>query len=83
MICYGEDLREKDYLSELDLSYLIKASKQNTTKNFFNSFFTKLSGTTMLQSQLEGKVAQEDIKRTWKEGIEAFKKVRERYLIYE
>ena len=83
MICYGEDLRKRDYLSELDLSYLIKASKQNTTKNFFNAFFTKLAGTTMLQSQLEGKVAQEDIKRTWKEGIENFKKIRERYLIYE
>lgn len=83
MICYGEDLREKEYLSELDLSYLIKASKQNKTKNFFNAFFTKLAGTTMLQSQLEGKVAEEDIKRTWKEGIEAFKKVRSKYLIYD
>lgn len=83
MICYGEDLRKAERLNELDLSYLMKACKQNTTKNFFNKFFTKLAGTTKLQSQLEGKVAQEDIKRTWKEGIESFKLIRKKYLIYD
>lgn len=82
MICYGEDLREKEYLNELDLSYLIKASQQNTTKNFFNAFFTKLAGTTTLQFQLEGKVSEEDIKRTWKDGIDEFKKIRGKYLLY-
>lgn len=83
MICYGEDLRNHPRLSELDLSWISKARKQNTTKGFFNAFFTKLAGTTKLQSQLEGQVAQEDIKRTWKKGIEEFKKVRAKYLIYE
>lgn len=83
MICYGEDLRNQPRLSELNLSWIDKARKQNTTKGFFNKFFTNLAGTTKLQSQLEGQVAQEDIKRTWQEGIEEFKKIRERYLIYE
>ncbi len=82
MICYGEDLRQQERLSELDLSWISKARKQNTTKNFFNKFFTKLAGTSKLQSQLEGQVSQEDIKRTWQEGIEKFKKVRAKYLIY-
>ena len=83
MICYGEDLRKQPRLSGLDLSWISKARKQNTTKNFFNAFFTKLAGTTKLQSQLEGQVAQEDIKRTWQEGIENFKKIRVKYLLYK
>ncbi len=83
MICYGEDLRKTPRLKELDLSWLMKACKENTTKNFFNKFFTKLAGTTMLQSQLEGEVPQADIKRTWKEGLEKFKKVRAKYLLYK
>ncbi|MFD2565811.1 exo-beta-N-acetylmuramidase NamZ family protein [Pseudotenacibaculum haliotis] len=83
MICYGEDLRKTPRLKELNLSWLMKACKENTTKNFFNKFFTKLAGTTMLQSQLEGEVPQADIKRTWKEGLEKFKKVRAKYLLYK
>jgi uncharacterized protein YbbC (DUF1343 family) len=83
MICYGEDLRNQPRLNALDLSWISKARKQNTTKGFFNKFFTKLAGTTKLQFQLEGQVAQEDIKRTWKEGIENFKKVRAKYLLYK
>lgn len=82
MICYGEDLRKTPRLKELDLSWLMKACKENTTKNFFNKFFTKLAGTTTLQSQLEGEVPQADIKRTWQEGLDKFKKVRTKYLIY-
>ena len=83
MICYGEDLRNHENLSGLNLSWLIKARKENTTKNFFNKFFTKLAGTTKLQSQLEGQVSEEDIKLSWQEGLENFKKVRTKYLIYK
>ena len=83
MICYGEDLRKTPRLKELDLTWLMKACKENTTKNFFNKFFTKLAGTTTLQSQLEGEVPQADIKRTWQEGLDKFKKVRAKYLLYK
>jgi len=83
MICYGEDLRNEKKLSGLNLSWLIKARKENTTKNFFNKFFTKLAGTTKLQSQLEGQVSEEDIKLSWQEGLESFKKVRAKYLMYK
>ena len=83
MICYGEDLRTAKRHNSLDLSYLMNAYKQNTTKNFFNSFFLKLAGDTKLQLQLEGKVKQEDIKRTWKEGLDRFKLIRNKYLIYQ
>ncbi len=83
MISYGEDLRKTPRLSGLNLSWLIKAKKENRTKNFFNPFFTKLAGTTKLQAQLEGQVSEEDIKLSWQEGLEKFKRVRSKYLIYK
>ena len=83
MISYGEDLRDVEKLTSLNLSWLIKATKQNRTKYFFNTFFTKLAGTTKLQKQLEEKVSEADIKASWQEGIEKFKIVREKYIIYQ
>ena len=83
MISYGEDLRDAEKLTSLNLSWLIKATKQNRTKNFFNTFFTKLAGTTKLQAQLEEKVSEADIKASWQEGLEKFKIVRKKYIIYQ
>lgn len=83
MICYGEDLTKTARLSSIDLSWLIKARKENRTKNFFSAYFTTLAGTTKLQSQLEGQVSEEDIKFSWKEGLDSFKKVRSKYLLYK
>ena len=83
MICYGEDLRNSPKLNELNLSWLIKAKKQNTTKNFFNDFFTKLAGTTKLREQIEQGLTEEEIKTSWTKDLKMFQKVRERYLIYK
>ena len=83
MICYGENLTKTPKLNGLNLSWLIKARKENRTKKFFNAFFTKLAGTTKLQSQLEGQVSEEDIKFSWKEGLDGFRKMRKKYLIYK
>ena len=83
IICYGEDLRKTPRLSTLNLSWLIKAYEQNTTKNFFNQFFTKLAGTNKLQSQLERRLTEKAIKQSWKEALDQFKLIRENYLIYQ
>lgn len=83
MICYGEDLSNEEKLSSLNLSWLIKAHQQNKTKHFFNAFFTKLAGTKKLQEQIEKGISQEEIKASWKEGLDTFKKIREKYLIYK
>lgn len=82
MICYGEDLSNTAYLNKIDLQWLITAKKENTTKNFFNAFFTKLAGTKTLQKQLEEGKTQAEIKASWQPEIEAFKKIRKKYLIY-
>ena len=43
MICYGEDLRNEQKLNSINFSWLMKAKKENRTKNFFNSYFTTLA----------------------------------------
>ena len=83
IICYGEDLTETKKLASLNLSWLIKAKKQNRTKNFFNSFFTKLAGTEKLQNQIEEKITEELIRASWKEDIKTFRNIRKSYLLYK
>ena len=81
--CFGEDLRTARNENKLNLSYLIKAYQQNTTKEFFNAFFTKLAGTEKLQKQLEKEVSEKEIRASWEKDLEAFKEVRNKYLIYK
>ena len=83
-LCYGIDLRETEHLSKLDLSFLIDAYKQTPKKEkFFGKTFTIHAGTEKLQQQLEQGLSEQEIRKTWEKDIEAFKKVRKKYLIYE
>ena len=82
-LCFGEDLRTAKNLNKLDLSYLLKAYQQNTSKEFFNTFFTKLAGTERLQEQIEQGLSEKEIRKTWVQDIISFKKIRKKYLIYK
>ena len=82
-ICFGEDLRTAERLNKLDLSFLIKAYEQNSSKAFFNSFFTKLAGTEKLQQQVENGLSEKRIRNSWRKGLSTFKKTRSKYLIYK
>ena len=82
-ICFGEDLRTAERLNKLDLSFLIKAYEQNSSKAFFNSFFTKLAGTEKLQQQVESGLSEKRIRSSWRKGLDTFKKTRSKYLIYK
>lgn len=81
--CYGKDLRSAETLSEINLEWLIEA-KQNSSKNikFFNPFFTKLAGTGKLESQINMGLTANQIKASWQEDLENFKKIRAKYLLY-
>ncbi|MBC8266602.1 MAG: DUF1343 domain-containing protein [Flavobacteriales bacterium] len=82
--CFGTDLRfQEDYLMAINLNWIVDAYNQSPEKeSFFNSFFDKLAGTDKLRLQIiEGKTAKE-IKESWQEGLDEFKKIREKYLIY-
>lgn len=85
--CRGEILTEyahnyKHNINQINLSWLINAYNQLKDEKFFNSFFVKLSGTETLQQQIEQGMTEEEIRATWHDDLESFKKVREKYLIY-
>lgn len=83
-VCYGEDLSHTPRLNSVDLSYLLDAYHNTKDKKLFflTSGFTKHAGTAELQKQIEAGWSQEEIKKTWQEDIERFKKIRAKYLIY-
>jgi uncharacterized protein YbbC (DUF1343 family) len=89
-LCYGVDLTKIPYdeirnEKRINLSYLIKAYQLSTDKNNFflrNNFFDRLAGTDELRKQIIAGVSEEDIRKTWQEGLEEFAKMRKPYLLY-
>lgn len=83
-LCFGEDLTEIKKVQRLELKWLLKAYENTADKTvFFNDFFTKLAGTKKLREQIEVGMTEKEIRKTWQEGLEQFKEVRKKYLIYE
>src|SRR5690554_5721666 len=81
---YGMDLSESQHIDYINLEWLIKAYNNTSDQSeFFNAFFTKLAGTTELQEQIESGMSSEEIRATWKDGLEEFAQTREKYLLYE
>jgi len=82
--CYGRDLRDEDYLSEINISWVIEAFNSYPNKDkFFNNFFKKLAGTKKLQQQIINGKSAKEIKDSWQAGLDDFKKVRAKYLLYK
>ena len=84
-VCFGEDLRAESMNGTLTLKWLIKAYQNSTDKSllFNTNNFTKHAGTDKLQQQIEAGLTEAEIKATWQEGLETFKKTRSKYLIYD
>ncbi|MFG4002796.1 exo-beta-N-acetylmuramidase NamZ family protein [Flavobacterium aquidurense] len=81
--CFGEDLTAYPKLNQLELKWLLKAYQNTSDKTkFFNPFFTKLAGTKKLQQQIESGTSEEKIRQSWQKDLEAFKKMRTKYLLY-
>lgn len=82
--CFGEDLTAYPKLKQLELKWLLKAYQNTSDKTkFFNGFFTKLAGTKKLQQQIESGTSEEMIRKSWVKDLEAFKKMRIKYLLYK
>ncbi len=86
--CFGYDL--KNYYSyrqyQLDLTWLIKAKQLLGEENkFINqvSFFNLLAGNTLLQEQILTNVDEKTIRASWKPGLDKFKRIRKKYLLYD
>ncbi len=81
--CYGEDLTTIPKVSQLELKWLIKAYQETADKSkFFNPFFTKLAGTKKLQQQIVSGISEFEIRKSWEKGLNDFKEMRKKYLIY-
>lgn len=52
-------------------------------KKFFNNYFSNLSGNTMLEQQIITGAKEEDIKKSWQDGLNKYKVIRKKYLLYE
>ena len=88
--CYGENLQSELITKiiapkdSLRLSYLIDAYNAYPVKEkFFNNFFEKLAGTKKLRQQIISGLDERTIRSSWEEDIEAFKKIRKKYLLYK
>ena len=60
-----------------NLNHINSQSSFNQTKNkevFFNNFFDKLAGNDKLRNQIEIGLNEDEIKNSWKNELENFKK---------
>ena len=86
--CFGTDLsnltEEQAMQKGIDLSYLIDAYQQLAIDNwFFSAFFEKLIGVSYVRKMIiQGKSAEE-IRASWADDVETFRRQRKPYLLYE
>ena len=85
--CYGVDLRGEFITTSegINLSYILDAYKHyRFKKKFFlkNRFFDKLAGSSKLRRQIIAGKSVRYIKRSWQKGLNRFKSIRQKYLIY-
>lgn len=97
-VCYGWDLSGaaskvlSDVNNKVQLKWLIEAYRLFPEKEKFfilpksgkmeESFFNKLAGNDLLWRQLKDGVSETDIRKSWEPQLEAFKKIRKKYLLY-
>ncbi|WP_439151655.1 exo-beta-N-acetylmuramidase NamZ family protein [Winogradskyella sp.] len=84
-VCYGADLSKVNTRRQFTLKYVIDAYKnaKDKFKVFNTANFTVHAGTAKLQQQIEARLSESEIKRSWQEDLESYKKTRTKYLIYK
>lgn len=86
--CRGYDLRtiSTDSLVQQQrfcLKWLIDSYNYFMSKpDFFNSFFTRLAGTSQLRKQIEQGLTEDAIRESWQSGLEQYRQMRKKYLLY-
>ena len=78
------DLSNVSVPAKIDLQYLTTMYKAYPEKEkFFTAYFTKLAGTKSLQEQIQKGFTEDQIRATWQPGLDAYKMMREKYLLYQ
>jgi uncharacterized protein YbbC (DUF1343 family) len=97
-LCYGWNISDADDLvfkkvnGRLQLGYLLEAYRLFPDKEKFfilpksgdpdGAFFNKLAGNASLMQQIKSGMSEGDIRATWQPGLDAFKSIRKKYLLY-
>jgi len=86
-ICYGIDFRKSLYLAthpkQINLAWLIYAFAALQRDDFFDKNFNYHVGNKELQEQIKNKIPESIIRQSWHQEIDAFKKIRKKYLLYD
>ena len=88
--CTGLDLRSEasqdiGRYTRLELSWLLTMYANCPDKTSFfhsNGFFDKLCGTAQLREMIQAGKTEQEIRATWQPGLERYKSMRSRYLLY-
>ena len=82
-LCYGKNLTKVLRPNQLELKWLLDAYNNFPKSNiFFLKGFNKIAGNSSLKEQLISGVSEIEIRKSWKSKLKIFKKIREKYLIY-
>jgi uncharacterized protein YbbC (DUF1343 family) len=80
--CFGIDLSQKKPEKKINLDYLISFYKIYDGEDFFNNYFNTLAGNSNLRKAIEEGHTEEEIRQSWKSGLDQFKQNRKKYLLY-
>jgi uncharacterized protein YbbC (DUF1343 family) len=86
--CFGVDLRDalgKGIVPkpQINLEWIIDAYNNFPDKDkFFTSYFEKLAGGTTIREQIVKGLTPQQIRESWKPGLEKYARIRAKYLLY-
>ena len=87
--CFGVDLSEQEKVDsrnwkKLDLTYLVQGYNMYPNKaEYFTNFFNLLAGNSSLKNAIKSGKTITEIRDSWKDGLEEYKLMRKKYLLYE
>jgi uncharacterized protein YbbC (DUF1343 family) len=87
-VCYGSNVtgfaeNYKQNQNHFTLVYLLLYHKVfSDSADFFNSYFTKLSGNDQLKKDIISGLSEPEIRKSWENDLSAFMLIRKKYLLY-
>jgi len=85
--CYGYNMGDQEDRREtrFKLNFLLNSNSLLKGKTFVDrtQMFNLLAGNNELIQQLKNGASEEDIRASWEEELDAFRLIREKYLMYE
>jgi len=87
-LCHGYDLRpiivDKGFHLQwlLDCHHQFKTAQSATNWIKQNTFFDRLAGTDQLRLMIADGKSEEEIRASWQKGLDQYKQIRSKYLLY-